>query len=208
MIDGPAVTPPDGWVRVEIPPPPVTNVSGVTVDEWAAWEAPAGTQAAPGRVVVGCLGVELDTWTDEATPLAIERLQATTRSVAAQLDPATVLRALREERTPTMTAQELNRVDDAAIVARTFLGFTRPSPGTSPRIEGCLVVCAPATAECEATLAKAIPPAFVPPPPASVVLRSVVYGVHHARAVAEAGATLFLLLGVVAVRTRPRPRRK
>jgi hypothetical protein len=197
--------PPPTWARVDLPPPALREGSDLAVDRWDAWGAP---DDGPGRAVSGCVGVDLGTWTDEATPFALDRLTATVGAIAARLDAGAELHLARTERTEAVVAQTFAGVTDTQgpPVARTFLGFTGPSD--HPHLRGCFALCAPATPACEQALATATTSEFVAPPPATAPLRAVVFGVHHPRAVALSGVTLFLLLGVVGVLTRPRSRRK
>ncbi len=204
-MDGVQFTPPPGWQTAVVAPPTLGPGSEVTVDRWEAWREAEG---GPGRAVAACLGVDLGAWTDEATPVALERVLATTRTVAAGLDPGVELRVLGEDRSAIGASQRLARVGDGAerVVARTVLGFTRPGP--RPHLAGCFVVCAPTSAACEDALGTLDTSGFVPPPPPGALLRGVALGIHHPRAVAMSAAALFFLLGAVAIWTRPRPRRK
>jgi len=197
---------PTGWVRAEVARPVFTSGTEITIDRWDAWRAP---DDGAGRAVSACLGVDLRTWADEATPFALDRLAATAGSVASRLDPALGLQASRTERTGVVATQTFVDRDRplGPAVARTFLGFA--GAAAPPHLRACFVVCAPTTRACEVALAAARPTSeFAAPPPASAPLRALVLGVHHPRAVAAGGAALFVLSGLVAVWTRPRPRRK
>ncbi len=205
-MDGDVVfAPPPTWLPDDLSPPTLREGSDLTLDRWNAWRAP---DDAPGHAVSGCIGVDLGTWTDEATALALDRLTAITGAVATRLDPTAELHLARTERTDTVVAQTFVGGADGQgpPVGRTFLGFT--GPRDHPHLRGCFALCAPATPACEEALAAATTSAFVVPPETSAPLRAVVFGVHHPRAVAVGAVTLFLLLGVVGVWTRPRPRRK
>jgi hypothetical protein len=216
-----AFSPPPGWTATDLAPLTLGAGSEVAIDRWNAWAAPDG---APGRAVSACLGVDLDAWIDEATPVALERLAAAAGRVAGGLDGAmTSLHVVGEERTAVTAGQTLARsrgvgvgVDvDARGVARTVLGFTTmrgPMPGDAraparTRGRGCFVVCAPTTLECEHAMSAAVAVGFVAPPPPGAVGRGLACGVHHPRAVAASCASLLLLAGIVAVWTRPRTRR-
>ncbi len=200
-----AFEPPHGWTPAEEARPTLSAGSDVTIDLWSSWRAPDGGE---GRAVSACFGMDLGTWIDEATPVALERLASTASSVALRLDGASPgMRVVREERSPEATEQALALpgAKDAPVVARTVLGF---ASGGEPRVTGCFVLCSPTTRDCERSVETAKAEGFVPPPPASAFARSVAYGIHHPRGVAAASVALFLLAGVVAVWTRPRPRRK
>jgi hypothetical protein len=179
--------------------------SEFTIDRWDVWRPP---DDGPGRAAVGCFGVDLGTWTDEATPLALERLSASMGAVALRLDGTSELHLAATEHAGAVVEQAFVRVaaPPGPTVARTFLGFA--GPGDSPHLRGCFALCAPTTGACEGSLSSASATDFVAPPPASFPVRALVFGVHHPRGVAMGSVGLFVLLGVVAVWTRPRSRRK
>ena len=197
--------PPSAWLRADIPPPALRESLDVAIDRWDAWRAP---DDGPGRAASACFGVDLGTWTDEATPFALDRLAAMTAAIATRLDATAELHLSRTDCADAVVAQAfVGGVDPHATpVARTFLGFT--GPRDHPHLRACFVLCAPTTPACEVAIAATTTSGFVAAPEASAPVRAVVFGVHHPRAVAAGGVTLFLLLGVVGVWTRPRPRRK
>jgi hypothetical protein len=188
------------------PPQEGSSDSELSLDSWRVWEEPA---PGAGRAVSECLGLNLSTWTEEASPLAMERLQATMSAVAAKLTSGGALRVRGEERRGDMVTQDLvgSGESEGKLAGRALLGFVHVDH--SPRLEGCFLLCAPTTAACERALASAAPgPGLVAPPAASAPLRAVVFGIHHARGVLVGAAALFVVLGLVAIWTRPRPRTK
>jgi hypothetical protein len=197
-----AFTPPAGWVRVDFAPPDLGAGASVVVESWSAWRAPLDD--AP-HVIGGCVGLDVSTWTDEATPIAEGRLAGMAQSTLTRLDLPDALTVIREDRGAVVAQEWLGQ--DGVASARTFLGFT--SRAGQPHLEGCFIVCAPHTRPCADAMSLASPTsAFVPPPATSAPLRAVVFAVHHSRAVATCGIALFFVAGVLAVWTRPRPRRK
>jgi len=193
---------PAAWVPFELTPPSLVRSHGVTIDGWEAWQAPSGS----GHSVRGCFGLDLSTWSDEATPLAFERIDAMAGSVGARFEPGLAVGVVHEERGETTLTHMLSRPPNGEPVAETFLGFV--SAAGQPRLEACFVVCIAPGDKCAAPLAEAAPPIFVPPPRASGIVQALVLGMHHPDGVASAGLMLFLSVGALAVATRPRPRRK
>jgi hypothetical protein len=198
-----AFTPPAGWSHALVSQPELGAGANISVEIWDAWQPPGNDDQ---RVVSGCLGTDLRTWTPEAAPIALERLDAVVSATLTRLDLPPALRVTRELR-GDVTEEWLAGDGDAHGSARTFLGFT--SRDGEPHLLGCFVLCAPASVACDDAIEHATPTsAFVPPPAASLPLRAVVLGVHHSRAVALGATALFVLAGALAIWTRPRPRRK
>jgi len=198
-------SPPAGWLRVDIPAPDLPPDSELSIDAWTAWEEPGRA----AHLVSGCLGVDLRTWADEAAPLALERVVATTSSVATRLASVGTLRVRGEEHRGNVVVQELTGAGDSVgkLSARAFLGFV--GPPDRPHLEGCFLLCAPTSPSCESSLASAAPgEEFVSPPVTSTPLRAIVSAVHHPRAVVLGSLMLAVALGIVAIWTRPRPRTK
>jgi hypothetical protein len=176
----------------------------LAVETWSAWQAPGDGTA---RVVAACVGTDLRTWTREANPLALERLEATVGATLIRLELPGALRVTREVQAGVVTEQWLVGEGNEPTTARTFLGFT--SPGGEAHVVGCFVLCAPSSPACDETMRVAAPTtAFVPPPQPNAALRALLLAVHHSRATALGAIALFVVAGVVAVWQRPRPRRK
>jgi hypothetical protein len=193
--------PPAGWVHADFAAPDFGPGASVVVESWNAWRAPG--DAAP-HLVAGCVGLDVSTWADEATPIALDRLAGMAQSTLTRLQAPGALPVTREDRAAVVAQQWLG--EDVAA-ARTFLGFT--ARAGRPHLEGCFLVCAPRTQACVDALNLASPTsAFVVPPAASAPLRAVVFAIHHSRGVAASWIALFFVAGVLAVWTRPRPRRK
>lgn len=202
---GVVFAPPEGWVAARVREPALGS-SELAMDEWRAWRSPedAGT-----LVVSACVGTDLGAWTSEATPIALERLDAIVGATLADQGAPVALGVRREDRNGVVVEQTLVGVGNLAdrAVARTFLGFTTDSE--RPRLRGCFVLCTSTSHPCETALSRATAGAsFGPPPRASAPLRAIAYGLHHSRAVAACSVSVLFLAGVVAVWTRPRPRRK
>lgn len=198
-----AFVPPDGWTAADVARPELAANGPLVVEAWDAWRAPDATAA---RLVSGCIGTELHTWTSEANPIALEHLDATASATLTRLDRPATLRVTREVRAGAVTEQWLEDGDGHATV-RTFLGFT--ATGGEPQVVGCFLLCTTSSSPCDVALRLATPTtAFVAPPGPNAPLRALVLAVHHSRAVALGGILLFFLAGVVLVWQRPRPRRK
>jgi len=181
--------------------------SEVGIDRWSAWQSP-NVGGGAGYAVAGCIGLDLGAWTDEAAPIAFDRLDGAAASVAYRLDPTAGFTTRREQTVGPVVVHDIATGSgaEAHTVAKTFLGFV--SALGRPRLRGCFVLCAPTTSACEEQVAAATATGFVAPPPAGSLLRATAVAIHHPRTVAGLGVTLFFALGVVAVWTRPRPRRK
>ena len=196
-----AFVPPPGWKPTAIEGPDLGRASEVSIDSWGAWAPSLGD----GRAVSACLGLDVSTWTEEATPIALERLTGTASGVAVRLTSFENLYVEHQEQRADVASQTLVS-HDGAVSLRTFLGFTAHD---SPRLSGCFVLCAPTTPACDAALAAATPVGpFVPPPRPTVALQALVLAVHHPRDVAAGAVALFVAIGVAAIWMRPRPRTK
>jgi hypothetical protein len=188
-----------------VPEPKLGQGVGVTIERWLSWREPEGR----GRAVSACFGMDVPTWVDEAMPIALERVAATAGATATELDPSIVgLHVAREETTATTKGEVFVRTGDDTRheVLRTVVGFAAATE--TPHVTGCFLLCAPSTEACEVAAAAAPLLGFTAPPRANALARSLVFGVHHPRVVVASGAALFMLVGVVAVWTRPRPRRR
>jgi hypothetical protein len=158
--------------------------------------------------VIGCLGGDLATWSDEAAPLVLEWLASLAGRVAGRLDPALRFGAARGDRVARGWGESFQAAGSPSgeTVARTVLGFTRDAGGT--RLHGCVLVCAPADRACTDAATRATATGFAPPPAPDAVATVVVSGVHHPRVVAAGTVALLIALAAAAVVTRPRPWRK
>ena len=200
-----ACVPPQGWSRVEVARPLLDASPAIAVDRWEAWGSPTDASA---RLLAGCFGRDLGTWTSEATPIVLERLAATIAAVAGRLESPGGLRVVAEKHSDRVTEQTLRGTAglEGRADARTFLAFTKV--GDRPRLRACFVLCTRPTPACEDAMSLASVASSDVPPPPSVPLRAVVFAVHHPRAATFSLVALFFVAGIVAVWKRPRPRRK
>jgi hypothetical protein len=199
-------TPPSGWHTAKLPPPLLGDGSPVTLDHWEAYGAPDGET---GTAVSACFGVSLGQWADEATPIADERLDSAAIGTAVRIDPSLALHFVGESRQGAVRERVLAEHDspEHGAMAKTFLGFEEQD-GRS-RLEACFVLCASRASACaDAIDHLPAPEGFVPPPPPGLLLRSVVFGVHHPRGIATSAVVIFVVLSLVAIHTRPRAHRK
>ena len=190
--------------------------------DWSAWAPPGATDA---RLATGCFAAETATWTDEAQPLALDKIAQTATSTALRMAGAGLdVGALA----PTATLGTLGpgqvvsqRLEGRGAVARSFLGFV---PG---RVVGCFVLCVEPERATESNRVANVPhdratgqtcaPSvegaratgdFQAPPAASVGLRVVLAAVHHPQSAAGALVAAGVIGAIGALLTRKKPRRR
>lgn len=176
--------------------------------DWSAWAPPGATDA---RLATGCFAAETATWTDEAQPLALDKIAQTATSTALRMAGAGLdVGALA----PTATLGTLGpgqvvsqRLEGRGAVARSFLGFV---PG---RVVGCFVLCVEPERATGQTCAPSVEGAratgdFQAPPAASVGLRVVLAAVHHPQSAAGALVAAGVIGAIGALLTRKKPRRR
>jgi hypothetical protein len=183
----------------------------VNVLVWQAWGPPGpSAESARSGLVGACFAGQTSSWTPEAEPVVLERLDAVVSSTALRVARFGERRVVSTEHTDTMVSQRLvgKGAAEDQLVARTFLGFTDPGGG-APELVGCFVLCVGELPECRADVEDArVEAVFVPPPPPTLAVRAVVAMAHHPSLTLSSTLTLALLAALVAVATRRRPRTK
>jgi hypothetical protein len=208
------VSVPDGWRALPLPPPDLSQAAGVHVLAWEVWgPSSQPSEDAPGSGLVGaCLGRDTGTWTAEAEPLVLERLDAMVSSTALRVARIGGYRVVAvDPRDSGVTSQLLEGAGDAEhlLAARTFLGFVGGRDTPSGRLVGCFALCVTDLPSCESSVDRATVDAeFVPPPAPTLLLRAVVSMVHHPSVAMTLALAFSLLVGGVLVATRRRPRTK
>jgi hypothetical protein len=204
------VTVPDGWPRVAFAPPDLSHTGSIQVLAWEAW-GPSPPLATGGGLVAACMARDTGTWTPEAEPLVLERLDALVSSTALRMARIGGQRVVTTERDARLTSQRLEGAGDAEhlLAARTFLGFVGGRDAPSGSLVGCFALCVADLPRCGASIEKATMSAeFVPPPPATLALRAVVSMVQHPSLTLAVALSFSLLACTALVVTRRRPRTK
>jgi len=170
----------------------------------------AGVAGGEARLVAACFGRETATWTPEAEPIVLERLDAMVSSTAVRVARIGGHRVVAWERDPSLISRLHEGAGDAEhlLVARTFLGFVGDDARPT-RLVGCFALCVPDLESCAKSVERAtVTGAFVPPPPPTVPVQAALSLVHHSFFAFTLALVLSLLLGGTLVATRRRPRAK
>jgi hypothetical protein len=202
------VSVPEGWGTVPLEPPDLSATPGVSVLAWHAW-GPLG-QGDRAALMTACFGGEIRAWTDEAEPLALDRLRAVVSSTALRAARVGGLRVRSSEHAGSVTSEQIDGAGDAegALAARTFLGFVDAGDAAG-HLVGCFALCVTNLHGCQASVDRStLEGAFVPSPRPTTAVRALVAMVHHPTATFGSMAILSCLLGVIALVTRKRPRTK
>jgi hypothetical protein len=203
------LTVPEGWAPVPLAAPDLSQTPDVRVVTWQAWGPREGRDAA--HLVAGCFGGETRVWTEEAEPIALDRLRAVASSTALRAARVGGVRVLSTEHAGSVTSERIDGSGDAegVLVARTFLGFVDSGDAAAGHLMGCFALCVADLRGCRASVDGAVVEgAFVPSPRPTMATRALVAMVHHPSATFESIAALSCVLGVVALVTRKRPRTK
>lgn len=194
------VTLPDGSTPGALPPPDLTQAPRLTLEQWAS-------ASSDGAIVLawGCVRGDVSQWSDDASELAqgklVELAQGTLGRMGSPSPGLHVVATATEGKVLEQTLQS-----DGAARARAFVAFTR-DPGQA---HACVVVCADTT-RCD----RAVTDASVswsggelsPPPRAGLGLRALSAAVHHPHAALGVLVGAVFFAAVLAVATRPRPKR-
>jgi len=202
---------PAGWVATEIDKPPIAESSGARFVQWQA----ARSASDDAALAVGCVATPIPGWIEDMRPAVEARTVALAGAVAARITGAPVdarvedgslaLRAANDLGGPLVgRAQSFVGFDDAHVVTCVATcaatGATRrhePARGPTPDAS---------TSDCPHVIAGARLEAALPPPKPGVGLRAATWAVHHPRPVALGGLGLVVLVGILAVVGRRRPR--
>jgi hypothetical protein len=201
------VSVPEGWVTAPLAPPDLSPTPDVRVLAWQAWGPPG--QGDRASLITACFGGEIHAWTDEAEPIALDRLRAVVSSTALRVARVGGLRIRSGEHAGSVTSERIDGTGDAegALAARTFLGFV-DAGDSAGHLVGCFALCV-RDLDCQASVDRStLEGAFVPSPRPTMAVRALVAMVHHPSATFGSMAILSCLLGVVALVTRKRPRAK
>jgi hypothetical protein len=208
------ISAPDGWQKTRLLPPDLAQAPGVQLLDWQSW-GPDPTSSGVAEAEVGlataCLGRDTATWTPEAEPVVLERLDAEVSSTALRIARVGGYRVGLVVRGAGVVQQRLEGAGDAQhlLAARTFLGFVRGTDALSTQLVGCFALCVNDLSGCEGSVERAtVEAAFVPPPPPTFSVRAAVWTVHHPSASLTLGLAFALFAGVALVLTRRRPRTK
>ena len=193
---------PAGWVAAEIEKPAIAESSGARFVQWQASRSAVDDAA----LASGCVATPIPGWVEDMRPAVEGRNVALAGAVAAKITGAPV-DARAEGGTFALRAAS----DLAGPIigrARTFVGFDESHVLT------CFATCATKSGaslrrddpSCEHTIANARLEGSLPPPRPGLGLRAATWAVHHPRPVALAGLGLVVLLGILAVVVRRRPR--
>jgi hypothetical protein len=195
-----AAEPPHGWTATEIAKPKIAESSGA---HFTSWEALADGKH-EAVLVTGCLATPIPGWVEDMRPAVEGRTVAFAGASTSMITGApTDARAAQDGLLDLRAANNL--AGPVIGRARTFVGFDESSVFT------CFAACGTKTREalhsdCERAVIEARLEGSHPPPPPGVALRGATWAVHHPRPVALGGAALVVVLGVLAVVVRRRPR--
>jgi hypothetical protein len=224
MIPVVAAEPPPGWPAAKIAPPKIAQNAGVELTSFRANHAgssdarPDGALLGQDALVSGCVAVGLPGWVEDMRPAVEGRTTALAGAAAEK-----ITRIPMDARPDGAGGFDLRPASDLGGPpigkARTFIGFD------SSRVFSCFVTCtfenrttfqpgdtshAPAPPErslsCEDAVRDARLEGSMAPPEPGTGLRGVTWAVHHPRPTAFAGAAMVVVVGVLAVILRRRPR--
>lgn len=196
-----AVDPPAGWVATEIQKPPIASSTGALLTTWTAHRSVAGDAA----IVSGCVATPIGMgWVEDMRPAVEGRTIALAGASASKITGAPV-----DARSGEAGVFALRATSDLAgpVIghARTFVGFD------DGRVLTCFATCAstagPGPREaCDRSIIEARLEGSRSPPAPGLALRGATWAVHHPRPTAHGAFGLVVLLGVIAVASRRRPR--
>jgi hypothetical protein len=199
-----SVRAPLGWTVDVLPPPDLSQVPQIALEQWSVWGGPQGEDRA--RLVAACFATEAQAWAPEMDPLALEKLEGMAASTAVRVSGVGTMRSRSTGRGASLVEERLDGTGEAEglLRAHLFLGFVATRQGTALR--GCYALCSGGAA-CEASVDDAtLRGSYLQPPGPSLTLRALLAIVHHPACVGWTLAGLSCLLCVVAIATRRRPR--
>ncbi len=188
---------PADWTSAEVARPPLTSATDARITQWEA-RSPTGGATTEVRA---CVATPIPGWVEDMRPAIEARTVAfagatAERVVGAQMDA-------REEKDVFLLRRASDLGGPVVGTARTFLGFDEGHVFT------CVAVCASpaeATRACDATVAAARLEGSSPPPAPGIGLGAITWAVHHPRSVAAAAAGFIVLMAILALWRRRRPR--
>lgn len=206
-----AVRTPAGWLTADIERPNIAESSGARFTQWEASRSAADGAA----LVTGCVATPIPGWVEDMRPAVEARTVALAGAAASKITGAPVDARSADDRT-----FELRAANDLAgpIVgrARTFVGFDESHVLT------CFAACAAKSGaslrqepppgrpagpvECAAAISGARLEGALPPPSPGLALRAATWAVHHPRPTALGALGLAVMVGILAVALRRRPR--
>ncbi len=188
-------------------PPDVSASPRARVASWAAWRSGDGA----AHLVAACFDVTTGGWTPDADGIARGKLHETIAGVAVRAGGAGELLVTETHAEPSVTSRTYaGRAgpDGATRTARSAQGFVA---APEPTLASCFALCVDraSPARCDEAIRSArFSRDFVPPPAPGFALRALSALVHHPDVTAWGGATLLVALGVLAIATRKRPKRR
>jgi hypothetical protein len=195
---------PSSWHPFELEPPPLSAASGARFDSWMAMRDVAGTPV----FAAGCVATRIPGWVEDMRPSAEARVTGLAATTASRLlRRATHVVAERDGLLALRDPQSESSAVDG--FARTFLGFDES------RLYACVAVCAsrndvtaPATDanECARVIFDARLEGSHAPPRPGPMLAGVSAAVHHPWHALITALGLVLLIAILAIVTRRRPR--
>jgi len=201
-VSGPrvAVDPPAGWVATEIEKPTIAGSTGALLTTWAAHRSAAGDAA----IVSGCVATPIPGWVEDMRPAVEGRTIALAGASASKITGAPVDARSGEAGVFALRATS-DLVGPVIGHARTFVGFDEG------RVFTCFATCASTAGpgpreECDRSVIEARLEGSLSPPAPGLALRGATWAVHHPRPTALGAFGLVVLLGVIAVTARRRPR--
>lgn len=188
-----------GWRGAEIEAPTLAESSGARFIQWRA------SRSDDAALVVGCVATPIPGWVEDMRPAVEARAVALVGAVTSKLTNGPV--DARPDEDGDLALRAPGDLGGPLVGrARTFIGFDES------RVLTCFATCATpggvdvTATSCSRAVAGARLEGGLSPPPPGLGLRAATWAVHHPRPVALGGGGLVVLLGLLAVAARHRPR--
>lgn len=208
---------PTGWLPADIERPNIAESSGA---RYTQWEASRSARDDVG-LVMGCVATPIPGWVEDMRPAVEGRTVALAGASASKLtggpvdaraadDGTLVLRAASDLSGPLVGRARTFIGFDESHVLTCFVSCTatsgvplRQEPAALAAREG---VGLDVASTCASIVSGATLEGALPPPGPGVALRAATWAVHHPRPTALVGLGLVVMVGILAVVLRRRPR--
>jgi len=199
---------PAGWVATDdVAKPKIAEASGAAFVQWQASQSANGDAA----LVSGCVATPIPGWVEDMRPAVEARTVALAGAATSKIAGGPI--DARPAENGVLALRAASDVTGPVIGrARTFVGFDESHVLT------CFATCAAKSIgslrhepsgsldACERAVTAARLEGALPPPEAGVALRAATWAVHHPRPAAMGGLAFVVVLGILTVVVRRRPR--